>query len=414
MAGLGSWWTGLGRRLKRLRRPDIPDAADAPALLPPPAAPLPQKLAEAVEPSPDLSPLALPAAEPRLALPSPAPFAVPAPLTARRRRISLALQGGGAHGAFTWGVLDRLLEDDGLEIVAVSGASAGAMNGAMLLQGLGQGGPAGARRQLDAFWERISASGALGPIRPTALDRLTGNWNLDGSPATHWYEQLRRWVTPYDLHPADFHPLRPLLRELLDVAALRAAGVDLYVSATDVGRGDLRIFTTDEIGVDHLLASACLPHMFQAVRIDGADYWDGGYLANPALFPLLERHPDAELTLVSITPFTCPDLPRSPGAINARLGEIAFNAPLIREIQDLRRRQAQGAAPVRLHHIQAEEAMRGLGHYSKLSADRAFLHWLKETGRAAATKWLNSEAEPLKGQAGPLTANAEGAALQPA
>lgn len=313
------------------------------------------------------------------------------PLRGSRQLIDLALQGGGSHGAFTWGVLDRLLEDDRLEIVAVSGASAGAMNGAMLLQGLGLDGRAGARRQLDAFWERVSVSGALGPIRPTALDRLTGNWNLDGSFATHWYEQLRRWVTPYDLHPADFHPLRALLRELLDVAALRAAGIELYVSATDVGRGDLRIFTTEEIDVDHLLASACLPHMFQAVRIDGTDYWDGGYLANPALFPLLERHSDADLMLISITPFTCPDLPRSPGAISARLGQIAFNAPLIRELQDLRRRQAQGAPPVRFHHIQAEDAMRKLGDYSKLSADRAFLHWLKETGRTAAAQWLTCQ-----------------------
>jgi NTE family protein len=353
MANLSGWWSALKRRFGRLTAPRGSAAAGAPLLR----------------------------------LPSPAPrLRLPPPSEPRRKRVSLALQGGGAHGAFTWGVLDRLLADDRLEIVAVSGASAGAMNAAMLAQGLGRGGAVGAQAQLETFWRKVSAAGASGMIVPGLIDRLSGNWNLDNSPSTHLYEYIRRWVSPYDVQPQAYHPLRRLLEETLDVAAIEASGVELYVSATDVGSGGLKIFRGAEIGVDALLASACLPHLFQAVRIDGRDYWDGGYLANPALFPLIESHADADLILVTINPFSCPALPKRPAAINARLAQISMNAPLQRELDDIRAGRLKGAEAVRLHHIRAEDVLPDLGHYSKLSADWDFLRRLRDAGRIAADR----------------------------
>jgi NTE family protein len=359
MAKLSGWWSGLKRRFARLTAPRGSAAAA----------------------------VALAVGAPLLRLPSPAlRLRLPPPSEPRRKRVSLALQGGGAHGAFTWGVLDRLLADDRLEIVAVSGASAGAMNAAMLAQGLGRGGAVGAQEQLETFWRKVSAAGASGMIVPGLIDRLSGNWNLDNSPSTHLYEYIRRWVSPYDVQPQAYHPLRRLLEETLDVAAIKASGVELYVSATDVGSGGLKIFRGAEIGVDALLASACLPHLFQAVRIDGRDYWDGGYLANPALFPLIESHADADLILVTINPFSCPDLPKRPAAINARLAQISMNAPLQRELDDIRAGRLKGAGAVRLHHIRAEDVLPDLGHYSKLTADWDFLRRLRDAGRIAADR----------------------------
>lgn len=351
MASLSAWWSALKRRFKR----PPPRAASLPE--PPPPAPLP----------------------------SPPPS-----LETGRIRAALALQGGGAHGAFTWGVLETLLADDRLDIVAVSGASAGAMNGAMLLQGLATGGPDGARDLLEAFWRRISSSSGAGAFAPSLFGRMLGDWNVDHSLTALAFEHAGRWVGPYDAQPADFHPLRRVLTDIIDEPALRGASAGFYVSATDVVSGGLRIFHREEIGVDALLASACLPNLFQAVRIDGRDYWDGGYLANPALFPLVENHPDADLILVTVNPFDAPETPRRPDAIAARLAQITFNAPLRRELQGL-----HGAAGLRLHHIPAADALRQVGRYSKLSADWGFLNWLRELGRAAGADWLARSADRL-------------------
>ena len=354
MASLSAWWSALKRRFRRrFWRP---------------------------------APLKAPFAEP-LPAPSPAP---PPLLGAGRVQAALALQGGGAHGAFTWGVLEALLADDRLDIVAVSGASAGAMNGAMLLQGLATGGPDGARELLETFWRRIASSSAAGTFAPSLFGRLLGDWNVDHSPAALAFEHAGRWVGPYDAQPADFHPLRRVLADIIDEPTLRAASAGFYVSATDVASGALRIFQRDEIGVDALLASACLPNLFQAVRIDGRDYWDGGYLANPALFPLVDNHPDADLILVTVNPFDAPETPRRPDAIAARLAQITFNAPLRRELQGL-----NGADGLRLHHIPAADGLRQVGRYSKLSADWGFLNWLRELGRAAGADWLARAADRL-------------------
>ncbi|MBP2302993.1 patatin-like phospholipase family protein [Azospirillum picis] len=312
----------------------------------------------------------LPPPEPRHALPRP--------------RLALALQGGGAHGAFTWGVLDRLLEED-VELAGVSGASAGAMNAAMLVQGWARGGRDGARAELAGFWKRVSDAGRLGPIQPGLSGRLFGRWNVDHAPGTHLMEWTRRWITPYQTQPADFHPLRGLLTEMVEPELIRRAGLRLFVSASNVRTGALRLFDEGEVGVDHLLASACLPHLFRAVRIDGQDYWDGGYLANPPLSPLADSCPDADLLVVAINPLTCATTPEDPAGIAARLNQITFNATLLQELHSL----AGRADGPRLHLITADEHLQDLGVYSKLMTDWGFLSWLFDAGREAAGRWVD-------------------------
>ncbi len=297
--------------------------------------------------------------------------------------LALALQGGGAHGAFTWGVLDRLLEED-IRLVGVSGASAGAMNAAMLVQGWARGGCSGARAELANFWERVSAAGRLGPIRPSVTGRLLGRWNVDNAPGSHLVEWAKRWITPYQTQSADFHPLRGLLAEMVEPELIRRSGLRLFVSATNVRSGALRLFDEMDIGVDQLLASACLPHLFRAVRIDGQDYWDGGYLANPPLSPLAEACPGADLLVVAINPFTCATTPEDPAGIAARLNQITFNAALLQELRCL---SARGDAP-RLHLIDADEHLQDLGVYSKLMTDWTFLNRLRDAGREAAGLWV--------------------------
>ncbi|MGA1856341.1 patatin-like phospholipase family protein [Azospirillum sp. 11R-A] len=316
-------------------------------------------------------PLELSGPEPMLALPPPRPT------------LALALQGGGAHGAFTWGVLDRLLEED-IRLVGVSGASAGAMNAAMLAQGWARGGCSGARAELATFWERVSAAGRLGPIRPSVTDRLLGRWNVDHAPGIHLVDCARRWVSPYRTQSADFHPLRGLLAEMVEPELIRRSGLRLFVSATNVRTGALRLFDETELEVDHLLASACLPSLFRAVRIDGQDYWDGGYLANPPLSPLTAACPGADLMVVAINPFTCSTTPEDPAGIAARLNQITFNAALLQEMRCL---SARSDAP-RLHLIGADEHLQDLGLYSKLMTDWSFLNWLRDAGREAAGHWV--------------------------
>ena len=328
-----------------------------------------------VQPTEPAEPLELSGPGPMLALSPPKPT------------LALALQGGGAHGAFTWGVLDRLLEED-IRLVGVSGASAGAMNAAMLVQGWARGGPNGAREgarvELAHFWERVSAVGRLGPIRPNVTDRLLGRWNVDNAPGSYLVEWAKRWITPYQTQSADFHPLRGLLAEMVEPELIRRSGLRLFVSATNVRSGALRLFDETEVEVDHLLASACLPHLFRAVRIDGQDYWDGGYLANPPLSPLAEACPGADLLVVAINPFTCATTPEDPAGIAARLNQITFNAALLQELRCL---SARSDAP-RLHLIDADEHLQDLGVYSKLMTDWTFLNWLRDAGREAAGRWV--------------------------
>ncbi|MEZ0219487.1 MAG: patatin-like phospholipase family protein, partial [Tardiphaga sp.] len=239
----------------------------------------------------------------------------------RQVLVDLALQGGGSHGAFTWGVLDRLLEEPWLQIAGISGTSAGAMNAAVLADGWTAGGADGAREALDEYWRRVSRAAAFSPFQRSPLDRLMGRWSLDTSPAYLFADLMSRVLSPYDLNPLGYNPLREILAESIDFERLAGAPIKLFVTATRVRTGRGRIFRNAEITADVLLASACLPTMFRAIEIEGEAYWDGGYAGNPTITPLV-RETDAQDTIVvQINPTERLEEPRTAADILNRLNE---------------------------------------------------------------------------------------------
>ena len=317
--------------------------------------------------------------------------------------IDLALQGGGSHGAFTWGVLDRLLEEPSLRIDAISGTSAGAMNAAVLADGWTEGGAAGARAALEAYWERVAGAAALSPLQRTPLDRLLGRWTLDNSPVFIAFDLMSRVVSPYDLNPHGFNPLTAILDESIDFERLSRSPIKLFVTATNVHTGRGRIFRNAELTPDVLLASACLPTMFQAIEIDGEPYWDGGFAGNPTITPLVRESNAQDTILIQINPRERPGTPRSATEILNRLNEVSFNATLMKELRmiALMRQVAdpgseEGArwAGMRTHRIMTD-MMADLGYSSKLNGEWAFLSMLRAEGRRAAGAFLDAHANDL-------------------
>jgi NTE family protein len=317
--------------------------------------------------------------------------------------VDLALQGGGAHGAFTWGVLDRLLEEPWLRIDGMSGTSAGAMNAAVLADGHAAGGAAGARAGLESFWRSVSRAALLSPLRRTPLDVLLGRWTLDNSPAFIAMDLASRLFSPYDLSPGGFNPLRDILAACIDFGRLARGQIKVFVTATNVRTGRGRVFRNPELRPDVLLASACLPTMFQAVDIDGEAYWDGGYSGNPTITPLVRECASHDTILVQINPVERPGTPRTARDILNRLNEVSFNSVLLKELRmiALLRQIAspgdgEGAlwAGMRIHRV-ASEQMVQLGYSSKLNAEWEFLCMLRDQGRAAAAAFLAAHGEDL-------------------
>jgi NTE family protein len=317
--------------------------------------------------------------------------------------VDLALQGGGSHGAFTWGVLDRLIEEPWLRIEAISGTSAGAMNAALLADGWMQGGAEGARATLDAYWRRVSQAAAFSPLQRSPLDQLMGRWTLDMSPAYVVMDLMARVLSPYDLNPLGLNPLRGILVETIDFGRLARAPIRLFITATNVRTGRGRIFRNGEITPDVLLASACLPTMFQAIEIDGEPYWDGGYAGNPTLTPLVRESDAHDTILVQINPRERPELPRTANEILNRLNEISFNSPLMKELRMIALlRQVsdpghgEGArwAGMRTHRIMTD-ALAAFGASSKLNAEWGFVSLLKEEGRKSANAFLAAHGHDL-------------------
>jgi NTE family protein len=306
--------------------------------------------------------------------------------------VDFALQGGGAHGAFTWGALDRLLEEPWLRIDGISGTSAG-----------GMGGADGARAALENFWRRVSNAALLSPLRRTPLDVLLGRWTLDHSPVFLAMDLMARVFSPYDLGPGGTNPLRDILAESVDFARLAQASIKLFITATNVRTGRGRVFRNDEITPDVLLASACLPTLFQAIEIDGEGYWDGGYSGNPTITPLVRECNSKDTVLVQINPVERPGLPRSARDILNRLNEVSFNAVLLKELRmiALLRQVAQPDnsesvkwADMRIHRI-SSEVMVELGYSSKLNAEWEFLCMLRDEGRRAGDAFLTAHHEDL-------------------
>lgn len=229
-----------------------------------------------------------------------------------RKKINLALQGGGSHGAFTWGVLDQLLQDNHLDIEAITGTSAGAMNGVALVQGWLEGGRSGARAKLEEFWAAICGECGIASTQRDIVERFFGAWHFPQSPARFWMDYYSRFASPYTLNPLNINPLRDLLARLIDFEKVRACeDVKLFVAATNVHTGHIAIFNREILTADHVMASACLPNIFQAVEIDGVPYWDGGYMGNPALFPLFYESASPDILIVQVNPVERKMTPRT-------------------------------------------------------------------------------------------------------
>jgi NTE family protein len=310
--------------------------------------------------------------------------------------VDFALQGGGAHGAFAWGVLDRLLEEPWLRIDGISGTSAGAMNAVVLADGYAEGGVAGAKAALERFWRRISRAAMMSPFRRGPLDVLLGRWTLDNSPLYIAMDMMARLFSPYDLNPTGANPLRDILGECVDFGRLADAEIKLFITATNVRTGQGRVFRNSELTPDVLLASACLPTMFQAIEIDGENYWDGGYSGNPTITPLVRECDSHDTILVQINPVEREARPQTARDILNRLNEVSFNAVLLKELRmiALLRQVAdpgdsEGAlwAGMRIHRV-ASETLVHLGASSKLNAEWDFLVLLRNDGRRAAEEFL--------------------------
>ena len=310
--------------------------------------------------------------------------------------VDLALQGGGSHGAFTWGVADRLLEEEWLEIEGISGTSAGAMNAAVLASGYAKGGRAGAREALHDFWKRVSDAAMFSPFQRGPVDRMLGNWTLDNSPGFLAMDFMARMVSPYDIPSFGGNPLEAVLAESVDFGAIAQGPIKVFVTATSVRTGRARIFRNGDMSCQALLASACLPQLFQAVEIDGEPYWDGGFAGNPTLVPLINELTSDDTILVPINPIERPGTPRAARDILDRVNEISFNAVALKELKMLAllRRvadpgNAEGAAWARMRmHVVRNEVMVNLGYSSKLNAEWAFLTMLRDEGRKAADTFL--------------------------
>jgi NTE family protein len=317
------------------------------------------------------------------------------------RRVNLALQGGGTHGAFTWGVLERLLEDDRLDIDGVSGTSAGALNAAILVQGLAEGGREGAVRALGRLWRDVATRLAFSPLQNTPLEKALWGYDLTYSFAYQAFDYLIRAFSPYQFNPfpIEYNPLRRVIEDQLDTAVLRRdpKAVKLFISATSVQTGKPRVFTRTEVDADVLMASACLPQIFRAVEIDGEPYWDGGYLGNPALWPLYHEGGAPDILLVQINAILRPELPTTPSDIMNRLNEISFNASLMSEMRaidfvqrllEAGRLEQPRYRRIFLHCIDDEDRMREFKLSTKLNGDWEFLQVLRRYGRQAADRFL--------------------------
>jgi NTE family protein len=334
----------------------------------------------------------------------------PAPVSPKLKPINLALQGGGAHGAFTWGVLDRLLEDGRIEIEGISGTSAGAMNAAVLASGLAHGGNEGARAALNGYWRDVSRAGRASPLQRTLLDRLMGQWSLNANPAYLAFDMASRFLSPYDFNPLNINPLMDLIAEHVDFEAVQScAHVHVFVSATNVHTGKVRIFSKHQLTAEAIMASACLPFMFQAVEIDGVPYWDGGYMGNPAMFPFYNAVKTDDILLVQINPIIRRETPRTARDIQDRLNEITFNASLLAQLRaaefvtrllgqgnlDRKGDGMAGYRDLRLHRIDGAEKLIALDASTKMNAEWEFLQFLRDIGREAADRFIDEHFDDI-------------------
>ena len=311
--------------------------------------------------------------------------AADAPGAQTTKRINLALQGGGAHGAFTWGVLDHLLSDERLIVEGISGTSAGAVNAVMLADGLARGARAEAQKRLADFWRAVSSAGNLPTMQRAVMERLLSFTPLECSPVQTWLDGLSRYFSPYDANPLNINPLQDLIERFVDFEALRAfSDLQIFISATNVQTGRVRIFSREKITAAAVMASACLPLLFRAVEIDGVPYWDGGYLGNPVIFPFFRATTTEDVLVVQINPLMRQATPTSASEIMNRINEITFNSSLLAEYRR-----------VNVHRIVLDRFGTNFDAFSKLSTDYDFFQGLQISGKRAARRFLDEHFDDI-------------------
>ena len=337
-----------------------------------------------------------------------------------RKKINLGLQGGGAHGAFTWGVIDHLLADGRIAVEGISGTSAGAMNAVILADGLARGGPQEAQKRLAEFWRAASLGGNLPPVQRAVVERLFSFLPLEGSPIQQWFQAVSRFVSPYQFNPLNINPLKDLIESFVDFDTLRKTeGLSLFISATNVQSGRVRVFPRDKITADVVMASACLPLLFQAVTIDGVPYWDGGYMGNPVLFPFFHATETEDVLIVQINPLVRKLVPKSSQEIMSRVNEITFNSSLISELRAIdfvARLVDQGKLPhgkgegeyrrIKVHRIVLEGSAKLLNAGTRLNTDYDFFDLLHKHGQRAARRFLDAHFDDI-GVRGTIDLDAE-------
>ncbi|MGE0036832.1 MAG: patatin-like phospholipase family protein [Xanthobacteraceae bacterium] len=325
--------------------------------------------------------------------------------TSRRKRINLALQGGGAHGAFTWGVLDQILADGRLKIEGISGTSAGALNAVMLADGLARGGPEEARARLAEFWRAVSSNGHLPDLQRGVADRLFSFVPRQGL----WFGALSRFWSPYDLNPLNINPLKDLINHFVDFDVIRRERhLELFISATDVHTGEPRVFTREEVTAEVVMASACLPHLFRAVEIGGVPYWDGGYSGNPAILPFLRTTGTEDVLIVQLNPLQRRDVPTRTREIMSRISEINFNASLLSELRSvefINRFIDEGRLPrgtghgefrrLRLHRLALDHSGNAPAARHSLNTDFQYFETLHKLGQRATRRFLDANFDSI-------------------
>ena len=322
---------------------------------------------------------------------------------AGQKVVNLALQGVGSHGAFTWGVLERLLEEERLALDGISATSAGAVNAVVLAYGLAVGGREGAKRSLSDYWQRLSAMASAGIFQPSFLDKLDGKFGLNHSPGYLFVEMLSNFLSPYILNPLNYNPFKSLLEEVVDFELLRRqSAVKLFLCATNVRSGKVKVFGSEELRSEHVVASSCQPLMMHAVEIEGEHYWDGGFMGNPAIFPVIYACRSRDIILVHLTPTERPENPTTSPAILSRMQEITFNSSLMREMRAVTfvtkliddGKLASGKRML-IHSIDGEDVIGALSNSSKMNGDWDFLRHLHKIGRQRADNWLRSNFDRL-------------------
>ncbi len=315
----------------------------------------------------------------------------------KKKDITLALQGGGSHGAFTWGVLEKLFEEDAFNITGICGTSAGAINAGIAVSGYHKNGNQGAIDLLTKFWEKLSAESQFSPVQPSFIDKMLSAGNMEFSPGYNMFNLMSNFLSPYQWNLLDTNPLRDTLLELIDFKLLRESKMKLFTCATNVKTGRAKIFNLDHMSVDTMLASACLPLLYKAVEVDNEYYWDGGYMGNPPLFPLISGTHTNDILLVQLNPFTIKKVPEKADAILHRINELSFNASLTAELWLIEFKNKLFASgydmdgklrEINYHVISAANALEEFDVSSKSNTSWDFINFLRNKGREYTTKWL--------------------------